>query len=150
MIISRYVFLNIPSRLLDIPKQAEVLGRKDERVRELAVFKEKTQSILKTFEVNVQESAPRGAMAWFKDCAVALNVSNVGVAFPLALDNSIEIPPGKSHQHSPVSAFLFSVKTVEFEDKNMGDSQFVMKGFSFRFIDRSVVSSKSTNYGTNL
>ena len=148
LIISRHVFLKIPLRLLDFSEQAEVLGRKDERVRELAVFKEKTQSILKTFEVNVQESAPRGAMAWFKDCAVILSVSNVGVAFPLALDNSIEISLGKPHQHSTVSAFLFSVKTVEFEDQNMGESQFVMKGFSFRFVDRSV-PPKSTTHGTN-
>ena len=122
--------------LTDFPGQAEVLGRKDERVRELAAFKEKTQSILEAFEVNVRESAPRGAVAWFKDCAVVLNVSNVGVAFPLVLDGSIELPLGKPHQHSTVSAFLFSVKTVEFEDKNMGDSQFVKKGFSFRFVDR--------------
>jgi hypothetical protein len=100
------------------------------------VFKEKTQSILKAFEVNVQESAPRGVMAWFKDCAIVLSVSNVGVAFPLALDSSIEIPLGKPHQHPTVSAFLFLVDTVEFKDKNMGNSQFNMKGFSFRFVDR--------------
>lgn len=117
-------------------EQAEVLDRKDERVRELAVFKEKTQSIFKSFEVNVRESAPRGAVAWFKDCAVVLSVSNVGVAFPLALDSSIELPVGKPHQQPTVSAFLVSVETVEFEDKNMGDSQFIMKGFSFRFVDR--------------
>jgi len=100
------------------------------------VFKEKTQSILKAFEVNVRESTPRGAMAWFKDCAIVLSVSNVGVAFPLALDSGIEIPFGKPHQHPTISAFLFSVDTVEFEDKNMGNSQFNMKGFSFRFVDR--------------
>lgn len=100
------------------------------------MFKEKTQSILKAFEVNVRESAPRGVMAWFKDCAIVLSVSNVGVAFPLALDSSIEIPLGKPHQHPTVSAFLFSVDTVEFKDKNMGNSQFNMKGFSFRFVDR--------------
>ncbi len=79
-------------------------------------------------------------MAWFKDCATVVSVSNVGVAFPLALDSSIEIPLGKPHQHPAVSAFLFSVETVEFEDKNTGDSQFNMKGFSFRFVDRSVAS----------
>ncbi len=100
------------------------------------MFKEKTQSILKAFEVNVRESAPRGVMAWFKDCAIVLSVRNVGVAFPLALDSSIEIPLGKPLQHPTVSAFLFSVDTVEFEDKNMGNSQFNMKGFSFRFVDR--------------
>lgn len=75
-------------------------------------------------------------MAWFKDCAIVLSVSNVGVAFPLALDSRIEIPLGKPHQYSAVSAFLFSVDTVEFEDKNIGNSQFKMKGFSFRFVDR--------------
>lgn len=99
------------------------------------MFKEKTQSILKAFEVNVRESAPGGVMAWFKDCAIVLSVSNVGVAFPLALDSSIEVSLGKPHQH-PTAAFLFSVDTVEFEDKNMGNSQFNMKGFSFRFVDR--------------
>lgn len=75
---------------------------------------------------------------WFKDYAVVLSASNVGVAFPLALDNSFDIPPGKPHHHHAVSAFLFSVETVKFEDKNMGDSHFVMKGFSFQFVDRLV------------
>lgn len=79
-------------------------------------------------------------MTWFKDYAVALNVSNVGVAFPLALDSSIDLPLGKPHQHHAVSAFLFSVRSVEFEDKNTGNSQFVMKGFSFQFVDRSVAT----------
>ncbi len=79
---------------------------------------------------------------------IVISVSNVGVAFPLALDSSIEIPLVKPHQHPTVSAFLFSVEAVEFEDKNMGDSQFNMKGFSFRFVDRSVTSLKSTNHGT--
>ncbi|KAH9985984.1 hypothetical protein BJV74DRAFT_946145 [Russula compacta] len=116
--------------------QAEVLNRKDERVDELAAFKKKTQSILKTFGVNNRESIPSDAMVWFKDYAVVFSVSNVGVAFPLALDSTIEPPLGKHHQHPAVSAFLFSVKAVEFEDKNKGDSQFVMKGFSFQFVDR--------------
>ena len=127
-------------RLTEFPTQAEVLNRKDERIRELAAFKEKTQSVLKTFEVTDRESNPGEAMTWFKDYAVVLNVSNVGVAFPLALDSSIDRPLGKPRQHQAVSAFLFSVKFVEFEDKNMGDSQFVMKGFSFQFVDRSVAS----------
>ncbi len=82
-------------------------------------------------------------MIWFKDYAVALSVSNVGVAFPLALDSSIDPPLGKPHQHHAMSAFLFSVKTVEFEDKNMGNSQFVMKRFAFQFVDRSVAISQS-------
>jgi|SRR5712672_1399958 len=133
-------FWKLLSSLLELSQQAEVLDRKDERVRELAVFKEKTQSIFKTFEVKDREATPRGDMAGFKEYAIVLSVGNVGVAFPLALDSSIEPPLGKPHQHLTVSAFLFSVKTVEFEDKNMGDSQFVMKEFSFQFVDRSVTS----------
>lgn len=128
---------------IDFSKQAEVLNRKDERIRELAAFKKKTQSILKTFEVTDRESTPRDAMMWFKDYAVALSASNVGVAFPLALDNSVDPPPGKPHHHHAVPAFLFSVGTVKFEDKNTGDSQFVMKGFSFQFVDRLVSTPQS-------
>ena len=128
---------------IDFPKQADVLNRKDERIRELAAFKKKTQSVLKTFEVTDRESTPRDAMTWFKDYAVALSAGNVGVAFPLALDNSVDLPPGRPHHHHAVSAFLFSVETVKFEDKNMGDSQFIMKGFSFQFVDRLVSTPQS-------
>ncbi|KAH9083360.1 hypothetical protein EDB83DRAFT_2538792 [Lactarius deliciosus] len=116
--------------------QAKVLDRKDERVRELAAFKEKTERIMETFEVNDRESTPLNDAAWLKDHAVVFSVSNVGVAFPLALDSGIEIPLSKPHQHPAVPAFLFSVKTVEFEAKNTGHSQFVMTGFSFQFVDR--------------
>ncbi|KAI9437708.1 hypothetical protein H4582DRAFT_1957102, partial [Lactarius indigo] len=116
--------------------QAKVLDRKDERVRELAAFKEKTERIMKAFEVNDRESTPLNDTAWLKDHAVIFSVSDVGVAFPLALDSGIEIPLNKPHQHPAVPAFLFSVKTVEFEAKNTGHSQFVMTGFSFQFVDR--------------
>ncbi|KAH9041126.1 hypothetical protein EDB84DRAFT_1436665 [Lactarius hengduanensis] len=122
--------------------QAKVLDRKDERVRELAAFKEKTERIMKAFEVNDRESTPLSDAAWLKDHAVVFSVSNVGVAFPLALDSGIsgiEIPLSKPHQHPAVPAFLFSVKTVEFEAKNTGHSQFVMTGFSFQFVDRQSV-----------
>ncbi|KAH9055046.1 hypothetical protein EDB87DRAFT_1580073 [Lactarius vividus] len=119
--------------------QAKVLDRKDERVRELAAFKEKTERIMKAFEVNDRQSTPLSDAAWLKDHAVIFSVSNVGVAFPLALDSGIEIPLSKPHQHPAVPAFLFSVKTVEFEAKNTGHSQFVMTGFSFQFVDRQSV-----------
>ncbi|KAI9455337.1 hypothetical protein BJY52DRAFT_1280457, partial [Lactarius psammicola] len=116
--------------------QAKVLDRKDERVRELAAFKEKTERIMKTFGVNDRESTSLNDVAWLKDHAVVFSISNVGVAFPLALDSRIEIPLSKPHHHPAVPAFLFSVKTVEFEDRNTGHSQFVMTGFSFQFVDR--------------
>ena len=120
-------------------KQAEVLDRKDERVRELAAFKEKTQNIMGAFGVNV-ESTSQDNIPWFKHYAVVFTVSNVGVAFPLALDRRTE-PLSKFHQLPSVAAFLFSVRTIEFEDKNTGHSLFVMKGFSFQFVDRSVTFS---------
>jgi len=91
---------------------------------------------MKAFEVNGRESIPLKDAAWLKDHAVVFSVSNVGVAFPLALDSGIDIPLSKPHQHPAVPAFLFSVKTVEFEAKNTGHSQFVMTGFSFQFVDR--------------
>ncbi len=87
------------------------------------------------FEIKDRDSTPRNEVAWLKDHAVVFSVSNVGVAFPLALDGGFEIPLGKLHQPA-VPAFLFSVKTVEFEDQNTGHSQFVMTGFSFQFVDR--------------
>jgi hypothetical protein len=121
--------------LKNFVKQAKVLDRKEERVRELAAFKEKTERIMKAFGVNDREISGDD-VAWLKNHAVVFSVSNVGVAFPLALNSGIEMPLGKPHQHPAVPAFLFSVKTVEFEDKNMGHSQFVMTGFSFQFVDR--------------
>ena len=90
---------------------------------------------MKAFGVNDRET-PRNDVPWLEDHAVVFNAGNVGVAFPLALDSGIEMPLNKPHQHPAVPAFLFSVKTVEFEDKNTGHSQFLMTGFSFQFVDR--------------
>ncbi|KAI0267154.1 hypothetical protein BC834DRAFT_969170 [Gloeopeniophorella convolvens] len=116
--------------------QAEVLDRKDERVREMTAFKEKTQSLMKAFEVNSRESASSEELTWLHNYATVFTVTNVGAAFPLAFDGNIELPIGKPHQHSAVPAFLFSVKSVEFEAKKSGHGQFVMRGFSFQFVDR--------------
>jgi hypothetical protein len=129
------------TRVLELLKQAEVLDRKDERVRELAAFKEKTQTIMEALGVNNRESTSGDGMTWSKHYTVFFSVSNVGVAFPLALDRRSELPLGKPYQPSAVAAFLFSVKTIEIENKNPGHSQFVMKGFSFQFVDQSVLFS---------
>ncbi|KAI0300988.1 hypothetical protein B0F90DRAFT_1720731 [Multifurca ochricompacta] len=107
--------------------QAEVLGRKDERVRELAAFKEKTQSIMAAFEVHDRESDPSDVVVWFKDYAIVFSVSNVGVAFPLALDNRIELPLENHISTQPSRPSSFPLKL-----------QFIMRGFSFQFVDRSV------------
>jgi hypothetical protein len=119
-------------------KQVDVLGRKDERVRELATFKEKAQTIMGTFGVKDRDSTSHNGITWFKHFAIVFSVSDVGVAFPLALDSRAELSLRKSYQPPTIPAFLFSVKTVEFVDKNTGYSQFVMKDFSFQFVDRSV------------
>src|SRR5688572_29499021 len=93
-----------------------MLERQEQRALELAAFKEKTRSILKTFDVNigdVQEDKP----PLLENLVLDLMVQNVGVAFPLTHDEELELPRFKSTS-VPVRAFLFSIKSIQFKSSH--------------------------------
>ncbi|THH20420.1 hypothetical protein EW146_g951 [Bondarzewia mesenterica] len=116
--------------------QAEVLVRQEERARELAGFKEKTRSIMRTFDVKPKDTSADNRSSWDTDYDITFTVKNIGAAFPLAFDQNLELPQQRTTDHVAVGAFLFSIKSLSFGAKCSGSGQATMHGFSFQFVDR--------------
>ncbi|KAF9465079.1 hypothetical protein BDZ94DRAFT_1351083 [Collybia nuda] len=116
--------------------QAEMLNRREQRATELAAFKEKTQSILKTFEGGTRDTYIKAKASWLDTYAINVSTRNVGVAFPLTHDQDLELPQIGSRDSTAVRAFLFSIKLVEFGTHRGETGQATMKGLSFQFVPR--------------
>lgn len=113
-----------------------MLDRQDRRAIELAEFKEKTKSVMRTFETNVKDSGSVKTSTWLSKHTINLTIMNIGVAFPLALNQDLELPQTGSHDSSAVRAFLFSTKSLVFGTQRGESGQAEMKGFSFQFVSR--------------
>jgi hypothetical protein len=113
--------------------------RKEQRAIELAAFKEKAQSILKTFEVPVEDVRAKEQSFW-QSYVIKLSVSNIGVAFPLTHDQNLEIPQTGSGDSTAVKAFLFSVKSIKFGTQRGESGEAKMQGLSIQFVSRYVPS----------
>lgn len=114
-----------------------MLERQEQRALELAAFKEKTQSILRTFDVNVGDVELKQS-SWISDCIIAISIQGVGVAFPLSHDEDLELPHTrrKSQDSSAVGAFLLSIKSIEFGTHRGETGKAVMQRLSFQFVSR--------------
>ena len=66
-------------------KQAEMLDRKERRAAELAEFKEKTKTVLRSFEVKVKDAEPEENLTCLSDHTIDMTIGNIGVAFPSLL-----------------------------------------------------------------
>ncbi|KAJ6593973.1 hypothetical protein B0H19DRAFT_1365929 [Mycena capillaripes] len=116
--------------------RAELWDRKEQRAIELAAFKEKAQSILKTFEVAVEDVQVKDQSFWLQSYVIDLSIYNIGVAFPLTLDQNLEIPQTGSRDSTAVRAFLFSIKGIKFGTQRGESGEAKMQGLSFQFVSR--------------
>ncbi|KAG7440025.1 uncharacterized protein BT62DRAFT_646663 [Guyanagaster necrorhizus] len=112
--------------------QAELSVRREQRAHELAAFKQKTQSILKSFEVKVHDLESRSS--WLKNYNIDVNINHIGVAFPLTHDEQLELPKSGSHDSSAVRAFLFSIESLKFGTERGVTGEAYMKNCSFQFV----------------
>ncbi|CAK5265757.1 unnamed protein product [Mycena citricolor] len=115
--------------------QAELWDRKEQRAVELAAFKQKAESILKTFELE-QQTTPQtepDQPSWMKSYAITLSVQDVGVAFPLTNESSLEIPQTGSRDSHAVRAFLFSIRSIKFGTHGDESGEARMSELSFQF-----------------
>ncbi|TFY67887.1 hypothetical protein EVG20_g3774 [Dentipellis fragilis] len=115
--------------------QAEVLERQEERSRELSDFKEKTKRFMQTFEVKTKDSNIDQRLSWLADYAVTFTIRNIGVAFPLAFDQTLEFPRATPDESAAVRAFLFSVRSLTFDTERTGAGSAMMQSFSFQFVN---------------
>ncbi|KAI0762082.1 hypothetical protein BD413DRAFT_680921 [Trametes elegans] len=115
--------------------QAEVLIRKEQRASELAEFKEKTRSLMKSLDVKIGEQAA-SEKSLLELYSISLTISNIGVAFPLTLSRDLQMPRSGSHDDSSVRAFLFSIKSLKFGGQLGETGQASMTSFAFQFVSR--------------
>lgn len=78
----------------------------------------------------------RSELSWFDRYTIALAIRNIGVAFPLAFDETVQLPRVGSRDDSEVRAFLFSIKSLVFGTHRGESGQATMKGFAFQFVSR--------------
>lgn len=127
-----------------------MLERQEERALELAAFKEKTQSILKTFEVGTRDDQPDERKSWLDNHIINVAIHNIGVAFPLTLDQDLELPQTGSTDSTAVRAFLFSIKSIEFGTRHGETGQATMQRLSFQFVSRYVAHLILINFRHSL
>ncbi|KAF4598557.1 hypothetical protein EYR38_006961 [Pleurotus pulmonarius] len=114
--------------------QAEMLERREQRQLEVAAFKERTRQLLQTFEAPVNESSS-SSPPWFSKFNLDISMHDIGVAFPLTLDQELEMPQSGRGSNT-FRAFLLSIESVSFGAQRGETGQAVMKNFSFQFVSR--------------
>ncbi|KIK67374.1 hypothetical protein GYMLUDRAFT_156567 [Collybiopsis luxurians FD-317 M1] len=114
--------------------QVEMADRREHRAQELAAFKQKTQRLIQTFELKTEEPVPSRRMSWLNRWIIKFSLSSIGVAFPLAHDHDMELPPAGSRDSSAVRAFLFSIKSVKFGTQHGETGEASMEKLSFQFV----------------
>jgi hypothetical protein len=92
---------------------------------------------MKTFEISVKDSQLRESSSLLIQYTINLSIRNIGVAFPLSLDQDLRLPQRSSNpDSSEVRAFLFSIKSLDFGSHRGESGQAVMHDFSFQFVPR--------------
>ncbi|TFK25683.1 hypothetical protein FA15DRAFT_334222 [Coprinopsis marcescibilis] len=120
--------------------QAEMLDRQEQRAIELQAFKEKTQTILKTFDVKVGDVPLEETTSWLEDYVVNVSVQNIGVAFPLMHDHEFDV--GRiSRESAPIKAFLFTIRSISFKTNRGETGDAFMQKLCLQFVPRFRQSS---------
>lgn len=99
-------------------------------------FKEKTKNFMRTFEAKATDTTPTNKSDWLSNHTVELTILDIGVAFPLDLNQGIQLPHSETVNPTAVRAFLFSIKSLKFATQRGETGQAVMEGFSFQFVSR--------------
>jgi hypothetical protein len=92
--------------------------------------------VLRTFEINLKEVQRHESSSLLSEYTIKLSIQNIGVAFPLTLDQDLRLPLKGSPDSNAVRAFLFSIKSLDFGSHRGERGQAVMHGFSFQFVSR--------------
>ncbi|KAH6910365.1 hypothetical protein BKA70DRAFT_1272889, partial [Coprinopsis sp. MPI-PUGE-AT-0042] len=111
--------------------QAEMIVRQEQRAVELAAFKEKTQSIIKTFDDKVRDSHLKESSGWLGSYIVDVSIRNLGIAFPLAYGEF-----NGMHAAAGIKAFLFSIRSITFKTDRGETGEALMDKLCFQFVPR--------------
>lgn len=108
-----------------------MLERQERRSLELAAFKEKTRTILETFDVKVRDVQLEETTSWLHSYVLHVTIQNVGVAFPLSNDDL-----QRQSASAAVPAFLFSIRSITFSTTRGETGEATMKRLCLQFVSR--------------
>uniref|UniRef100_D8QC92 Csf1 N-terminal domain-containing protein n=1 Tax=Schizophyllum commune (strain H4-8 / FGSC 9210) TaxID=578458 RepID=D8QC92_SCHCM len=129
--------------------QVEIMQRQQERAQELAAFKEKTQTIMRTFDVKASTAEIKETPSLLSDYVLNVTVRNVGFAFPVIRDVDLELPQRGRKKQNAVRAFLVSIKSLGFGTQRGESGQASIENFSFQFVSRFRQSVPADFLGDN-
>ncbi|KAL1748805.1 hypothetical protein HDZ31DRAFT_59984 [Schizophyllum fasciatum] len=130
--------------------QIEIMQRQEERAQDLAAFKEKTQTIMRTFDVKTSTATEtKETSSLLSDYVISVAVRNVGFAFPVIRDVDLELPQRGRKKQNAVRAFLISIKNLSFGTQRGESGQASVENFSFQFVSRFRQSVPSDFLGDN-
>ena len=93
-------------------------------------IKDKARKVMETFNISPTSKAINESSFLGKRC-IEFTVANFGAAFPLSLNqpSALASDPGVT----PTKAFLFSIRSVNFQTQRGETGQAVIKDFAFQF-----------------
>jgi hypothetical protein len=100
----------------------------------MTAFKQKTQSIMKTFEVKTSDPQAE-EVPWYSRYLISITIRDVGIAFPITLEQDIQLPRHRA-KDAAINAFLFSISSIAFGIHRGETGEAVVKNLSFQFISQ--------------
>ncbi|KAG8747816.1 hypothetical protein FRC10_011261 [Ceratobasidium sp. 414] len=133
--------------------QAEMLSRQEQRAQELEEVRRKTRQVMRTLEFGERPYAEKETKTFLDNRKIEFTVKDVGIAFPLTLQDDLMLPQMGSSIITPltpssVSAFLISLSSISFVTQRYETGQAKLAAFSFQFVpgfDQSQPSHFSGN-----
>ncbi|CAE6424846.1 unnamed protein product [Rhizoctonia solani] len=119
--------------------QAEMLSRQEQRAAELEEIRRKTRRVMRTLEHSDHPHSIRETKTFLDNRKIEFTVKDIGIVFPLTLQDDLMLPQMGSSIISPLSpssvpALLISLCSVSFVTQRYETGQAKIDAFSVQFV----------------
>jgi hypothetical protein len=116
-----------------------MLSRQEQRASELEEVRRKTRRVMRTLESNEHPYTVAETKTFLDNRKIEFTVRDIGIAFPLTLQDDLMLPQMGSSTITPlspssVSAFLISLSSISFVTQRYETGQAKLEAFSFQFV----------------
>ncbi|ORY27357.1 hypothetical protein BCR39DRAFT_589249 [Naematelia encephala] len=118
------------SELADLIRswQADIHLLRESRSSEVAEVRMQTRKVLRKLEATEQSET-----SWFASRLLSIQITGIGLAIPLNDITSIE---PQQERNSPVPAFLFSIRVVDFQNRRNETARFKVQQMALQFLHK--------------
>lgn len=118
------------------------MKRQDDRKAALKEFKEKTQNVLKTFDVKLPDVKEVRKPSLLQQYTIDIGIHNIGVALPLDPVLPLQWPTSTNLGSTPVRAFLLSIQSIRFSTHRGETGQATVDALALQFVHRLVFAGR--------